>query len=454
VLKPCEDCSCKDCVDPEPDAGEEQDASVPRADAADTGATADAALPEGGPCDRAGSVQTSACGAGKSQFRVCESAQFTGWSACAAPGFRDMAAAPSELVGRAFHASIWTGTEMLVWGGTNGEGAPLENGAAYNPRTDTWRMLPAAPLAARSHMTSVWNGELWMIYGGHLAKQAGVALLPLATDGAVYNPKTNTWKKMVDLQLGPRERVSAVWEPQRKKFILWGGLPSTSLGAQTGLSTGRFFVPALNASSDMPPLNSSVGTGRAATAFYDDQKMHVFGGDGCAGLPCKDAIVFDTFNQRWEKFAPVLPGNLKDGKLFDWSVTPRPAGGIVIYGGRVAGKAVHEGYVYNAGSKMFSRLPDVPALVAEVAEKRTTFFCGSRFGFFGGLAALDFTSSGALLKDDGLGWEPLPTSSPSPRLGATSASFGNEVMLWGGRHDGTNGAFFEHYNNGKILRLP
>jgi hypothetical protein len=40
-------------------------------------------------------------------------------------------------VGRSAAAAVWTGIEMIVWGGTNGNGPiVLNDGARYNPSTD------------------------------------------------------------------------------------------------------------------------------------------------------------------------------------------------------------------------------------------------------------------------------------------------------------------------------
>ena len=42
--------------------------------------------------------------------------------------------APTERYG---HTAIWTGSEMIVWGGRN-ENSFLDTGGRYNPGTDTW----------------------------------------------------------------------------------------------------------------------------------------------------------------------------------------------------------------------------------------------------------------------------------------------------------------------------
>ena len=35
------------------------------------------------------------------------------------------------------HTAVWTGTEMIVWGGINSPDV-LNTGGRYNPSTDTW----------------------------------------------------------------------------------------------------------------------------------------------------------------------------------------------------------------------------------------------------------------------------------------------------------------------------
>jgi hypothetical protein len=42
----------------------------------------------------------------------------------------------------------------------------LPDGALYHPDTDTWQPLPASPLAPRYRATAVWTGEELVIWGG------------------------------------------------------------------------------------------------------------------------------------------------------------------------------------------------------------------------------------------------------------------------------------------------
>jgi hypothetical protein len=57
--------------------------------------------------------------------------------------------------------AVWTGVEVLIWGGGT------EPGARYSPVDDRWVALPAlnAP-AARSQAAIVWTGTEMIVWGG------------------------------------------------------------------------------------------------------------------------------------------------------------------------------------------------------------------------------------------------------------------------------------------------
>jgi Kelch motif/Dockerin type I domain len=69
-------------------------------------------------------------------------------------------------VGRSNHTAVWTGTEMIVWGGYNG-GSFLNTGWRYNPGTDSWTATSAAnaPTGRDGH-TAVWTGSEMVVWGG------------------------------------------------------------------------------------------------------------------------------------------------------------------------------------------------------------------------------------------------------------------------------------------------
>ena len=62
---------------------------------------------------------------------------------------------------RAGHTAIWTGSEMIIWGGGN------NTGGRYDPSTDTWRptSVGANVPSPRWGNTAIWTGEEMVIWG-------------------------------------------------------------------------------------------------------------------------------------------------------------------------------------------------------------------------------------------------------------------------------------------------
>lgn len=111
--------------------------------------------------------------------------------------------APSPLEGRSTMASVWTGTEMIVWGGEV-PGRFFADGAAYDPTTDTWRTLAPSPLSARNAPAVVWTGQEVLLWGGH-GDGGG------QRDGAAYDPDTDTWRLIADAPMTSAGGPQAVW---------------------------------------------------------------------------------------------------------------------------------------------------------------------------------------------------------------------------------------------------
>ena len=68
----------------------------------------------------------------------------------AVPGSAGWARLPrAPIAPRSEYAAVWTGKQMIVWGGYSGN-TQYGDGAAYDPATRTWSKLAAGPLPART----------------------------------------------------------------------------------------------------------------------------------------------------------------------------------------------------------------------------------------------------------------------------------------------------------------
>lgn len=94
--------------------------------------------------------------------------------------------APVSLAPRRGHATVWTGQQMIVWGGTGaGGGSFYANGAAYNPATDRWSMIASSP--GRFVPRQVWTGSDVLVWGGIEVTDA-VGRIDAAATGFRYTP--------------------------------------------------------------------------------------------------------------------------------------------------------------------------------------------------------------------------------------------------------------------------
>src|ERR1051325_2202406 len=93
--------------------------------------------------------------------------------------------APTKRYG---HTAVWTGTEMIVWGGYDNN--YLDTGGRYDPAKDNWTATSTIDAtSARYGHTAVWTGTEMIVWGGNRA-------FPDVTyfnTGGKYKPGTNSW---------------------------------------------------------------------------------------------------------------------------------------------------------------------------------------------------------------------------------------------------------------------
>lgn len=135
------------------------------------------------------------------------------WTATATTG------APTA---RDFAHSVWTGTRMIVWGGYNSLLDQYFNtGGLYDPVANTWTATSTtgAP-SGRSGHSLVWTGSEMIAWGGC----NGANCLQGQNTGGRYNPQTNSWLTTSTIEApSPRDVHSAVWTGT--EMIVFGGEP-------------------------------------------------------------------------------------------------------------------------------------------------------------------------------------------------------------------------------------
>ena len=165
------------------------------------------------------------------------------------------------------HTAIWTGSQMIVWGGI-GTGGWVNTGAKYNPSANSWTAITTtgAP-AARSRHTAVWTGSRMIVWGGFSS----------AVDkktGGQYNPTANTWTATTTTGApSARESHTAVWTGS--VMVVWGG--NVGGGAFNTLNTGGRYNPSTN-SWTATTLTGAPSARQYHSAVWAASKVIIWGG--------------------------------------------------------------------------------------------------------------------------------------------------------------------------------
>ncbi len=146
---------------------------------------------------------------------------------------------------RGEHTAVWTGSEMVIWGGA--DWLYDNSGGRYNPITDTWiqTSITNAPSPRFVH-TAVWTGIRMVVWGG----LSSISSSPLNT-GGIYDPVTDTWTTTT-LANAPLRRYlhRAVWTGE--KMLLWGGLYENGPLNSGGIYTNSEIIGIQNINGDIP----------------------------------------------------------------------------------------------------------------------------------------------------------------------------------------------------------
>jgi len=130
--------------------------------------------------------------------------------------------------GRSSHTAVWTGSEMIVWGGYDSLVGDVNTGGRYNPSTDSWTATNTtnAPVGRDLH-TAVWTGSEMIVWGGF-----DVYHDQYVNTGGRYNPSTDSWTATSTTNApDPRAYHTAVWTGN--EMIVWGGFGNFGV-LQTG----------------------------------------------------------------------------------------------------------------------------------------------------------------------------------------------------------------------------
>ena len=290
-----------------------------------------------------------------------------------------LTAAPSS---RTNHTSIWTGTEMVIWGGTANGTSGLANGGRYNPVTDSWATVATAfaPAARYNHAAVFGNGKM-LVWGG---TNGG-----LVTQGGKYDPATNTWEDITTTgQASPRRLHTAVWTGSN--MIIWGGYgPTGPLGDGAKYNEALDVWAPLNATSAPSPrsFHSAVWTGN---------EMLIWGGADQHGNAYADGARYVDVGNQWTTLNSTGAPDARSIHTAVWA-----NGRMVVWGGISGGGVARlaTGGIYDLASDTWKSTPTENAPLAR--DTHTAVWTGDEMIVWGGAAVPPPGGSGGITKSGG-----------------------------------------------------
>jgi N-acetylneuraminic acid mutarotase len=356
-------------------------------------------------------------------------------------------------VGRQNHCAVWTGSYMIVWGGeardTNGVHYDLNSGARYNPTTDTWAPISTANAPGpREGPSGVWTGTEMIVWGGYRSSSywTSFAITNMNTGGR-YNAASDTWTTL-PVANAPSRRYghSALWTGT--EMIVWGGNQhegSTSEGfsSQDNLNTGGRYNPSANTWS--ATTTSGAPSGRAGhTAAWIGSRMVIWGGSdaleaGWLGTPTyfNNGARYNPANNTWATMSGTGEPAGREGAS---AVAVAANNRVMIWGGRDGDETFDNGASYVITNDTWQAIAAIPPdLTGEPGMRRlhTAVWTGDEVIIWGGRTDDYELKGGGRFRPSNNTWTNLPaTGAPSRRTGHSAVWTGTEMIIWGGLSSG------------------
>ncbi len=317
---------------------------------------------------------------------------------------------------RASHTSMWTGSEMIVWGGA-GFGTYFSTGAKYDPTTDTWTATSTtnAP-TARAYHTAVWTGSEMIVWGGYSSDGTYHYL----NTGGRYDPTTDSWTATSTTSVpAARELHTAVWTGS--EMIVWGGYFYD--GAEHWLNTGGRYNPDTN-SWTATSVTNAPSARRNHTAVWAGNEMIVWGGEVGSYAYSNTGGRYNPSTDSWIATSSI---NAPERRWYHTAVWTGSE--MIVWGGQDYPTYLNTGGRYNPSTDSWTA---TSTTIAPSARAAPAVWTGNEMIVWGGYDG-NWLNTGGRYTPSTDSWAATNiTNAPSARYGHTLVWTGNEMIVWGG----------------------
>jgi N-acetylneuraminic acid mutarotase len=317
--------------------------------------------------------------------------------------------------------SVWTGSEMIIWGGFDPSLLTLNTGARYSPSTDSWTStsVAGAPLGRAGH-TAVWTGGEMLVWGG-----ANDEIHISLDDGSKYNPATDTWTAIATINAPvARSSHSAVWTGT--EMMVWGGWGGHACNSNCMLGSGGRYNVEADTWNTISDLNAPTARWEHH-AFWTGSEMIVWGGTDQSNYLHTGA----RYNPASDSWTPTSLTNVPPGRISFSAIWTGSE--MIVWGG--VDETFHQtntGGRYNpvTDSWIATNLTNAPSL----RDAHSAVWTGSEMIIWGGVSGSSDVNTGARYDPSTNSWSPTTMVNAPERRQEQSAEWsGHEMIIWGGK---------------------
>lgn len=169
------------------------------------------------------------------------------------------------------HSAVWTGREVVIWGGRDAEGNYLNTGMRFDPREDVWtQMTTEGSPSPRADAHMVWTGHAVLVWGGVNDQE-------YFASGAVYDPSRDAWRP-ISTEDAPAARSGEVVVWTGRSLVVWGGATQSMVA----LATGALYDPVSNTWTTLE-TSGAPEPRRDACAVWTGSEIIIWGGSDAQG---------------------------------------------------------------------------------------------------------------------------------------------------------------------------
>ncbi|MEZ4405761.1 MAG: hypothetical protein R3A52_04585 [Polyangiales bacterium] len=247
-------------------------------------------------------------------------------------------AAPAARWQDGQQTAVWDGRAMIILGGITASGEAHDS-AAYVPSLDAWERVPASPVRA-SGLSAVFTGNEVLVWSAAVMGGASGAALRAGASG---------WAVLPSLAASaPREGHTAVWTGA--EMLVWGGYESGALR-----DDGLRYAPSKGRSRPMGTARAPSAR-RRHTAVWTSSEMLVFGGQVDGERAIAEAAAYVPAVDQWREMLPAEGApSPRWGHVAAWD-----GSGMVVWGGTDGAAVRADGAVFDPVEGTWRAMPPLP----------------------------------------------------------------------------------------------